>query len=85
MAEKTKQPEISLALRYAEAEHLLSALETLPEDKKKSVTHTTLKRQLKIIKDHWLKLEKERKARQKAALTNRKTILKRSSSRTRKT
>lgn len=77
MAEKIKQPEITLTLRYAETEHLLSALEALPDDKKKSVTHTALERQLKIIKDHWLKMERDRKARQKAVLSNQKTVLKR--------
>lgn len=85
MVEKTKQPEITLTLRYAETEHLLNALEALSEDKKKSVTHTTLERQLKLIKDHWLKMERDRKARQKAVLKNQKTVLKRTTSRTRKT
>jgi len=72
MAENLKQPEITLNLRYAEAEHLLKALDALPENSKKLVTHTGLYRQLTIIKDHWVKVEKHRKARQNTVL-RRKT------------
>lgn len=68
MAERNKQPEIELKLRYAETEHLLKGLEALPDDLKKSVTHTDLHRQLTIIRDYWLKEERARKARQKMVI-----------------
>lgn len=68
MAEDSKQPEMQLRLRFAEAEHLIKALEALPDDKKKSVTHTGLQRQLTIIRDYWLKMERDRKARQNTVL-----------------
>ena len=69
MAEKQhKQPEIPLVLRFAEADHLLKALETMPEKTKQSVTHKGLQRQLTIIRDHWLKMERDRKARQNTVL-----------------
>lgn len=68
MAETNKQPELQLKLRFAEVDHLLNALEALPEDKKKSVTHADLQRQLTIIKDHWVKMERDRKARQNTVL-----------------
>ena len=68
MAEKNKQPEANLILRFAESEHLLQALELLPEDSKKSVTHQGLIRQLTNIKGYWLKLERNRKAKQTMVL-----------------
>lgn len=72
MAENLKQPEINLTLRYAEAEHLLQALDLMPEDTRKSVTHTGLRRQLTIIRDHWLKMERNRKVRQATILRNKR-------------
>ena len=72
MAEDNKQPEMQLRLRYAEADHLIKALDALPEDSKTSVTHTGLHRQLTIIRDFWLKMERDRKARQNTVL-RRKT------------
>ena len=67
-----KQPEITLTLRFAEADYLVKCLEALPETNKKSVTYTGLYRQLTIIRDHWLKMERDRKARQNSVL-RRKT------------
>ena len=74
-ANPNKQPETHIRLRYAETEHLLQALDLMPEDAQRSVTHTDLKRQLTIIRDYWLKMERDRKAMQKAAL-KRKVIKK---------
>jgi hypothetical protein len=68
MAASNKQPEISLNLRFAEADYLVKCLEALKDDEKKSVTYTGLYRQLTIIRDHWLKMERDRKARQNTIL-----------------
>jgi hypothetical protein len=68
MAESSKQPEMQLRLRFAETDHLIKALDALPEDRKKSVTHTALRKQLVIIRDYWLKMERDRKARQNTVL-----------------
>ena len=65
MAESNKQPEVNLLLRFAEANHLIKALDELPEIQKTSVTHNALYKQLTTIRDHWLKMERDRKARQK--------------------
>ena len=63
-----KQPETHIRLRYAETEHLLQALEMMPAEAQQSVTHVDLKRQLTIIRDYWLKAERDRKAAQKSAI-----------------
>lgn len=69
--ENNKQPEASLILRYADAEHLLKSLKLLPDQDKKSVTHQDLVKRLTVIRDHWLKLEKTRKTRMKTVLRNK--------------
>ena len=66
-----KQPETHIRLRYAETEHLLKALELMPDTAKSSVTHVDLKRQLTIIRDYWLKMERDRKAVQKTILARK--------------
>jgi hypothetical protein len=55
--------ETKLALRFAEADYLINALEALPAETKNKVTHIELAKKLKNIKDYWLRLERERKAR----------------------
>lgn len=63
-AVENKQPEAALQLRFAEVEHLLKAIKLLSEEEKKSVTHQGLENRLTNIRDYWMKLERERKARQ---------------------
>lgn len=62
--------ETKLALRFAEADYLIQALEALPAETKNKVTHIELAKKLKNIKDYWLRLERERKARNHARYTN---------------
>lgn len=72
MAENpNKQPETHIRLRYAETEHLLKALDLMPEKLQTSVTHLDLKRQLTIIRDYWLKKERDRKAAQKVFVSRK--------------
>jgi hypothetical protein len=71
MAENNKQPETHIRLRYAEAEHLLKALDLMPENTQASVTHLDVKRQLTIIRDYWLKKERDRKAAQRTVISRK--------------
>lgn len=71
MEKTNKQPEATLVLRFADAEHLLKALSSIPENEMKSVTHQNLVKNLSLIKDHWLKEERDRKARQMAVIKNK--------------
>lgn len=71
METSNKQPEANLTLRFAEAEHLLKALKLVSDEDAKSVTHQNLQKKLKLIRDHWLKLERERKARKMTILKNK--------------
>ena len=58
--------ETKLALRFAEATYLIQALDALPEETKNKITHIELIKKLKNIKDYWLRLERERKAKNNA-------------------
>jgi hypothetical protein len=71
MEKSSKQPEANLTLRFADAEHLLKALKLIPEEEMKSVTHQNLVKRLTLIRDHWLKMERDRKARQMTVLRNK--------------
>lgn len=75
MEESKKQPEANLILRYAEAEHLLKALNLIPTENRQTVTHAGLEKKLTTIRDYWLKLERDRKAKQ-VTILKRKTIKK---------
>jgi hypothetical protein len=73
MDKDNKQPEATLILRFAEAEHLIKALQLVPEDEAKSVTHQGLLRNITLVRDHWLKMERDRKARKMAVLRSKTT------------
>lgn len=68
MDENKKQPEANLTIRYAEAEHLLRALDLMPPETRQTVTHAGLEKRLVTIRDYWLKLERDRKAKQTTIL-----------------
>jgi hypothetical protein len=74
MEKNNKQPEANLILRFADAEHLLKALKLVPEEEMKSVTHQNLVRHLTLIRDNWLKIERERKARKMTVLRNKAQV-----------
>jgi len=59
-----KQPEGILKLRFAEVEHLLAALELIPPEQTTSVTHQSLLKTLRGIKEAWVREDKARKAQQ---------------------
>ena len=63
-----KESEAKLTLRYSHTEHLLKALEKLPEADRKSVTHTDLIKRISMIRDAWRKAELQRKATQNIVL-----------------
>jgi hypothetical protein len=63
-----KESEATLSLRYSHAEHLLKALNALPEGEQKSITHTDLVKRISTVCDAWKKAELHRKATQNVVL-----------------
>ena len=77
MAKNEPNRDAVLTIRYAEAELALKALDKLLPEDKKGITYETLTRKFKIIRDYWLKLERDRKAQKSSLIARRSNLAKR--------
>lgn len=68
-----KESDVNLPIRFDQAEHLLKALQGLPEEDRRTITHQDLVRRVTLIRNAWVKAQLERKTTQAKVLKSKLT------------